>query len=79
MCVEQPLLLRPAEAGELLGIGRSTVYQLIDAGDLPSIRIGRSVRIPLKALHDLIDSQLETTGWSTGKESNRPYYPQHPS
>ena len=32
------LLLRPAEAAEAIGIGRSKVYELLASGDLPSIR-----------------------------------------
>ena len=36
------LLLRPAEAAEAIGIGRSKVYELLASGDLPSIRIGGS-------------------------------------
>ena len=34
------LLLRPAEAAEAIGIGRSKVYELLASGDLPSIRVG---------------------------------------
>ena len=40
------LLLRPAEVAESLGIGRSKVYELISSGQLPSIRIGGSLRVP---------------------------------
>ena len=42
--------LRPAEAAELLGISRSRAYGLIAAGDLPSVRVGTSVRVPLAGL-----------------------------
>jgi excisionase family DNA binding protein len=44
------LLLTPAEAAELLGLGRSTVYELLAGGDLESICIGRARRIPRDAL-----------------------------
>ncbi|ETA03993.1 transcriptional regulator [Frankia sp. CcI156] len=44
------LLLTPAEAAEILAVGRSTVYELLAAGDLESVRIGRSRRIPRAAL-----------------------------
>lgn len=30
-----------AEAAELLGIGRSTAYELVASGELPTVRIGR--------------------------------------
>ncbi|MBL7498161.1 helix-turn-helix domain-containing protein [Frankia sp. CNm7] len=44
------LLLTPAEAAELLGLGRSTVYELLAVGDLESVLIGRARRIPHAAL-----------------------------
>jgi excisionase family DNA binding protein len=40
-----PMLLRIGEAAQLLGVGRSTIYQLITAGTIPVVRIGRSVRV----------------------------------
>lgn len=46
----EPLLLRPEEAARLLDLGRSTLYQLIGGGELPSVTIGRARRIPLAAL-----------------------------
>ncbi len=48
--VEPPLLLRAHEAGRLLGLGRSTVFELIAAGELPAVRIGRAVRVPRAGL-----------------------------
>jgi excisionase family DNA binding protein len=44
------LLLTAIEAAEVLGVGRSTVYELIAAGQIESVRIGRSRRIPRAAL-----------------------------
>jgi len=41
----EKLLLRPEEAAQLLGLGRATVYELIAAGSLPGVRIGRSIRL----------------------------------
>jgi excisionase family DNA binding protein len=54
------LLLRPVEAAEAIGIGRSKVYELIASGELPSVRIGASVRIPVDALRAWIARQLES-------------------
>lgn len=48
----EPLLVRPSEAATLLGIGRSKLYELLAAGELPVVRIGRSVRIPVEGLRD---------------------------
>ncbi|MBK6768555.1 MAG: excisionase family DNA-binding protein [Ardenticatenales bacterium] len=40
------LLLRITEAAELTGIGRSKAYELVQTGEWPAVRIGRSVRVP---------------------------------
>jgi excisionase family DNA binding protein len=53
-----PLLLTVKQAAELLGIGRSTVYELIDAGELRSVKRGASRRIPLKAIYEYVDCLL---------------------
>lgn len=44
------LLLRIEEVAEMLGIGRSKIYELLRSGELPSVRIGRSVRISVDDL-----------------------------
>ena len=55
------LLLRPSEAAETLGIGRSKTYELIAAGILPSVRIGSSVRVPVHALRLWMERQIADT------------------
>ncbi len=54
-----PLLLTVNQAAELLGMGRSTLYELLDAGELRSIKRGASRRIPLKEVHEYIDRLLD--------------------
>ena len=39
-------LMRPADVAPLLGVTTGRIYQLIAAGLLPSVRIGRAIRIP---------------------------------
>jgi len=57
--LQERLLYRPIEAFELLGIGRSTGYALLASGALPSIKIGRSRRIPADSLKKWVEAQLE--------------------
>lgn len=54
-----PLLLTAGEVARLLGLGRSTVFALLAAGDLPVVRIGRSVRVPRAALERWIDERTD--------------------
>ena len=51
------LLLKPNEVMETLNIGRSLFYQMTACGDLPSVRVGRLVRVPSKALEEWIEQQ----------------------
>src|SRR5580692_5410426 len=53
------LLLRPVEAAEAIGVSRSKIYELLASGDLPSVRIGASVRVPVDALRAWIAEQLD--------------------
>ena len=45
-----PLALTVREAGQVLRVGRSVTYELVRSGQLRSVRIGRSIRIPRDAL-----------------------------
>ncbi|MEQ9247470.1 MAG: helix-turn-helix domain-containing protein [Nitratireductor sp.] len=42
------------EAGQVLGIGRTAAYEAARAGDLPTIRIGKRLLVPLVALERLL-------------------------
>lgn len=42
------------EAAELLGISRSAAYRAIQRGDIPIIRLGRKIRIPIPAFERLL-------------------------
>ena len=44
------LLVTVPEAAERLSIGRSKFYELISAGEIPVIHIGRSVRVSVRAV-----------------------------
>lgn len=44
------LLLTPVEAAKALGIGRSKLYELLQTGQLNSVRIGACRRVPAEAL-----------------------------
>lgn len=51
------LLLRVPEVAQTLGIGRTKVAELIAAGVLPTVRIGRCVRISTTALEKWVAQQ----------------------
>ncbi len=46
--------LTVAEVAALMRVSRMTVYRLVHAGDLPAVRVGRSFRVPERAVHDYL-------------------------
>jgi excisionase family DNA binding protein len=50
-------LLRVEEAARFLNLGRSKTYQLVASGELPVVRIGKSVRVPARALERWIEER----------------------
>jgi len=51
-------LERLSHAAGFLGISRSQMYKLIEAGVLPSVKIGRSRRVPIRAVRELAARHL---------------------
>ena len=66
----EKLLLRPMEAARLLSISRSKIYELISEGVIESVRIGRSVRVPVQALHSFIACNCRGTTHGTPPTDN---------
>lgn len=59
----QPRLMKDGlatiqESSAFLGVSRSTLYALCDSGELPWVKIGRSRRIPRRALEQLAERNL---------------------
>ena len=42
------------EAGRMLGIGRAASYEAAHRGEIPTLRIGRKIVVPLAALNRLL-------------------------
>ena len=47
-------LLSVSEVGELLGMGRSWVYNQIKSGEIPSVQLGGSVKVKREDLEEYI-------------------------
>ena len=45
-----PLCVTPAEAAQQLHIGRTQMYRMLKNGEVPSVRVGRKILIPIKEL-----------------------------
>ena len=51
-----PLYLNVPQICSVLQIGRTTAYELIRCGRIPSIRVGKQIRVPREALRTLIEN-----------------------
>jgi excisionase family DNA binding protein len=49
-----PVLLRPEEVAAALGVGRTAVFELMRTGELRSVKIGKSRRIPTEAVREFV-------------------------
>jgi len=57
-----PALLREAEAIAYLGVGRTTLWSLIWAGEIKRVHVGRAMRIPRAELDRYIQERCEAAG-----------------
>lgn len=55
----KPLLLTVDEAARLLRMSRSFVYNLVMSGEIASIKLGRSRRVPAVELERFVSERLE--------------------
>ncbi len=48
-----PILMRPTRAAKMLDMSRTRVYEMLNAGTLPGIKVGNTWRIPQAAIEKL--------------------------
>ena len=53
------LTLSIAEAAELLGISRTTAHELAQSGELPTVRLGRRILVPVNQLADVLGTDID--------------------
>ncbi len=71
------LFLRPAEAAELIGFCRTSMYKLIRQEEIPFCRVGKSIRISVSALkqwaeHKGLELQLPKRPRRAATRGSRP-------
>ncbi|MEI6375273.1 MAG: helix-turn-helix domain-containing protein [Actinomycetes bacterium] len=57
--------LTVAEVASMMRVSKMTVYRLVHGGELPAVQIGRSFRVPQKAVdeylsHSVVDTAADT-------------------
>lgn len=53
----EPILLTIVEAARMLKIGRTLAYELIAAGELEVVHIGRAARVPVEAVQEFVSAK----------------------
>lgn len=54
--------LTVAEVATVMRVSRMTVYRLVHSGELPAVRVGRSFRVPERAVHEYLESAYNDVG-----------------
>jgi excisionase family DNA binding protein len=50
-----------AEVAAVMRVSKMTVYRLVHSGELPSVRVGRSFRVPEKAVTAYLEDSYHGT------------------
>ena len=53
----EPICVRVNDAARMIGIGRTKLYELISAGELETIKIGKATRVTTASLHEFVRRQ----------------------
>lgn len=54
--------LTVAEVAAVMRVSKMTVYRLVHSGELASVQVGRSFRIPERAVHDYLKVGYDEVG-----------------
>jgi excisionase family DNA binding protein len=60
-----PKTVNVEEAGQILGIGRNSAYEAVRRGEIPVIKIGKLLRVPVVALERMLEEARPTPRDST--------------
>ena len=48
------VLIKPVRAAKLLDMSKSKIYEMIQRNEIPAVRLGGCLRIPMSALDELV-------------------------
>lgn len=62
--------LTVGEVAEYMRLSRMTVYRMIERGEIPALRVGRSFRVPKAALDNVLERTIENweRSYNTGSQ-----------
>ena len=60
--ISEVKFLTIAEVAAMMRVSKMTVYRLVHSGELASVRVGRSFRVPERAVHDYLQTGFGEVG-----------------
>ena len=54
-----PVFLTVEQVAKRLYVGRSTAYNMVNSGEIPAVRFGRLIRVPVSALDQYLSNKLQ--------------------
>jgi excisionase family DNA binding protein len=60
-----PQTISVEDAGRILGIGRNSAYEAVRRGEIPVIKIGKLLRVPVVALERMLEEARPTPRGAT--------------
>lgn len=63
-----PSFLTVAEVASMLRVSKMTVYRMVHSGDLPAMQVGRSFRVPARAVEEYLSAGLGD--WGHGRSES---------
>ncbi|GHD27877.1 helix-turn-helix domain-containing protein [Nocardiopsis sp. HNM0947] len=60
--LDEVRFLTVAEVATIMRVSKMTVYRMVHSRDLPAIRVGRSYRVPERAVHDYLREAFVEAG-----------------
>lgn len=56
---ELPLVVSVPQLAKLLDVGRNAAYNLVNSGKIRTVKIGRTIRVPMTAVIEFIESSSD--------------------
>jgi excisionase family DNA binding protein len=60
--ISQVQFLTVAEVAKMMRVSKMTVYRLVHSGEMPAVRVGKSFRVPEKAVHTYLENAYFDAG-----------------
>ena len=64
-----PRFMTVSEVADLMRVSKMTVYRMVHSGDLPAMQVGRSFRVPERAVKEYLAAGLGDWGHDASEAS----------